>query len=584
MSNKRIKYPFWVKLLFYGLCLALIPALVVGYKGVNENAGLTKKNNLDFRLAIADDLANSVSATLLESSNTLVAIAQAFGEENTSYDEKEKIARLFVESNELIDHVIFYGKDGKHIDTISQEKSDFMVSRDSISQTLRKRSQDQEVAFKLLALPKGQKISRVFTLVPIRRDGEVTHYVGSFVPLTRIQNRISHLSDRISGFEGLVYIVTSDLRYVAHPDHQLVLDGKKAPTNSLLANLTTSLSDGVAQSGEFQADQGEEKIGSMKPLTIVPWTVVVETSKEEVYASFYYMRKVVTLTLLIAVLFAVFASFLASRFLSASISKLVDYSKKIAKREFDAPLDVHNQDEIGVLADTMRSTAFQLKESAETIKKEIEIRSDLGRYLPQEIVDGIVGRNFDLKLGGEKQNISVLFADVVSFTRVCENNEPEVIVAILNELFTILTEVVFQYNGTVDKFIGDCVMAFWGAPSPRKNHAQEAIEAAEEMMRYVEIGSERWKKEYGVEMKLAIGIHSGDAIVGNIGSSSRMEYTAIGSTVNIAARLEALARPGQILTTNITREIVGDDFDFLELDMESISSAGKSVKVFEVIS
>ncbi len=581
MAESRIKYPFWVKLLLYGLVLALAPAAVVGYKAVNENAGLTKKDNLDFRLAIAEDLANTVSSNLLESSNTLVAIAQAFGDPNGTYDQKEKIALLFVESNDLLDHAVFFDESGKYLDTMSQEKSNFKTPTLTLDDTIRKKASEQEVAFGLI--PTEGTDNRVFTLVPIRTNDKVTHYVGSFVPLTRIQNRIAHLSDRITNFQGSVYILTSDLRYVAHADESNVSERKRVDNNNLFANIKTSLSDGVAQSGEFVNAQGEEKIGSMKPLTIVPWTVVVETSKEEVYASFYNMQKIVGLTILIAGLFALLAAILTSRFLSSSISELVDYSKLIANRDFDAPLAVDSKDEIGVLADAMRFTASSLKTSEETLKQEVEIRSDLGRYLPQEIVDGIVDRNFDLNLGGERQNISVLFADVVSFTQVCENNEPEIIVKILNELFTILTEVIFQYNGTVDKFIGDCVMAFWGAPSSRPNHAIEAIEAAEEMMRFVEIGSERWRKEYGVDVKMAIGIHTGDAVVGNIGSDTRMEYTAIGSTINIAARLEALARPGQILTTDVTRETVGDSFDFLSLDDETITSGGKTVKVFEVV-
>lgn len=582
MAETRIKYPFWVKLLLYGLLLALVPAAIVGYKAVNENAGLTKKDNLDFRLAIAEDLANTVSSNLLESSNTLVAIAQAFGDPTTIYDEKEKISLLFVESNDLLDHAIFFDKDGKYLDTMAQEKSDFKTPDMKLDEALRRAADEREVAFALMAI-ENSATNRVFTLVPIRVNDKVTHYVGSFVPLTRIQNRIAHLSDRITNFQGSVYIIAADLRYVAHPNESLVAENKSVPTNVLLTNLQSALTDGVAQSGEFTNAKGEEKIGSIKPLSIVPWTVVVETSKEEVYASFYNMQKIVGLTILIASLFALLAAILTSRFLSSSISKLVDYSKQIGKREFDTALSVNSNDEIGVLADAMRSTASSLKTSEETLKKEVAIRADLGRYLPAEIVDGIVDRNFDLNLGGEKQNITVVFADVVSFTKVCDSTEPETIVKILNELFTILTEVVFQYNGTVDKFIGDCVMAFWGAPSARPGHATEAIEAAEEMMRFVEIGSERWRKEYGVEMKLAIGVHTGDAIVGNIGSSSRMEYTAIGSTVNIAARLEALARPGQILTTNVTRDTVGDAFDFLPLDAETITSAGKTVKVFEVV-
>src|SRR5690606_18474437 len=116
----------------------------------------------------------------------------------------------------------------------------------------------------------------------------------------------------------------------------------------------------------------------------------------------------------------------------------------------------------------------------------------------------------------------------VQFTPLCERLPPDDVVALLNELFTIVTEIIFRHGGTVDKFIGDGIMAFWGAPAACDDHADRALAAADDILSWLEVGNDGWKERYGVELELAIGVNSGSPIIGNIGSSTRMEYTAIG--------------------------------------------------------
>ena len=153
--------------------------------------------------------------------------------------------------------------------------------------------------------------------------------------------------------------------------------------------------------------------------------------------------------------------------------------------------------------------------------------------------------------------------------------------AILNQLFTILTEIVFRHAGTVDKFIGDCVMAFWGAPEDQPDHAARAVATAEDMLRWLDVGNEAWQAQYGVTIHLAIGIHTGEAVVGNFGSETRMEYTCIGDTVNVAARLEALARPQQILASRATRD-AADGADYIPLGTHQVPGRVEPLELFEV--
>jgi class 3 adenylate cyclase len=155
----------------------------------------------------------------------------------------------------------------------------------------------------------------------------------------------------------------------------------------------------------------------------------------------------------------------------------------------------------------------------------------------------------------------VLFADVVAFTPLAERIEPEQVVAVLNELFTFLTEIVFRHGGMVDKFVGDCVMAVFGAPYQAGDDAVRAVRAAEEMLRWLDVGNARWTDALGTGIEIAIGVNTGEAVAGNIGSRKRMEYTVIGDAVNLAARLESIARPGQVLMSRATMEKVKQEFD-----------------------
>jgi class 3 adenylate cyclase len=176
----------------------------------------------------------------------------------------------------------------------------------------------------------------------------------------------------------------------------------------------------------------------------------------------------------------------------------------------------------------------------------------------------------------------VLFADVVAFTPMTDRLGAEQVVGLLNELFTILTEIVFRHGGTIDKFIGDCVMAVWGAATPMDDHADRALAAAEDMLRFLEVGNAAWQEKYGVTIELAIGVNSGEAIVGNVGSETRMEYTAIGDTVNVAARLEAIARPQQILVTLATKNRSHGGYDFGDLGDRLMTGRAEPVHVYEV--
>jgi adenylate cyclase len=181
----------------------------------------------------------------------------------------------------------------------------------------------------------------------------------------------------------------------------------------------------------------------------------------------------------------------------------------------------------------------------------------LHRYVSKDVAETILGEpDRYLRLGGESRRVTILFADIKGFVRYTENHSAAEVVEMLNRIFPVLTRAIFDGGGTFDKFIGDAVMAFFGAPVAREDDARRAVEAACAMQRTF---SER-APELGLasgEIALGIGVHTGEVIVGNIGSDTVMDYTVVGDAVNIAQRLQEEAWPGQVLVSQATYEAAG---------------------------
>jgi adenylate cyclase len=176
------------------------------------------------------------------------------------------------------------------------------------------------------------------------------------------------------------------------------------------------------------------------------------------------------------------------------------------------------------------------------LKERIRLRAFLSKYVSADVAEEILANRAGLGLGGRRRHITVLFADVRGFTGISERISPELVVSFLSEYFAQVTQIVFKHEGTVDKFIGDGMMAMFGAPKSHGDDALRAVRTGLEMVELVETMGPRWAQILGQSVKIGIGINSGDAVVGSIGSEIRSDFTAIGDTVNLASRLEALTK------------------------------------------
>ncbi len=206
------------------------------------------------------------------------------------------------------------------------------------------------------------------------------------------------------------------------------------------------------------------------------------------------------------------------------------------------------------------------------------------RYLAPEIVKKLLsGDKESVQLGGKVADIAVLFADIRGFTPLSEKLPPQKVVEIVNSYLEIFSDCIFKNEGTVDKYIGDCIMAFWGAPLEQQDSSYKAVLAAVEIVKRSEFISRKYQEEIGQELKVGVGISFGAAVVGNIGSGKRMDYTIIGDTVNSASRLESVVPGGMVYVDKNTMENVGTRFNFEKIDNITLKGKSKDYEIFKVV-
>ena len=207
-----------------------------------------------------------------------------------------------------------------------------------------------------------------------------------------------------------------------------------------------------------------------------------------------------------------------------------------------------------------------------------------GQYVSKDVYEQLVANPDLARLGGQRRQMTVLFSDIRGFTTVSEKGEPEDIVKTLNEYFTRMVEIVFAHKGTLDKFVGDMVMALFGAPLDDPNHAEHAVDAALEMIRELNRLNETWTAEGRPALDIGIGISTGPMIAGNIGSEAIMSYTVIGDSVNLGARLESLNKDygTRIIISEATRAALPGRYLFRPLGDVVVKGKTKPVAIFEV--
>ncbi len=314
---------------------------------------------------------------------------------------------------------------------------------------------------------------------------------------------------------------------------------------------------------------GEEPLGR---------AVLVRSLSAEIGPFTERLRSAAGVVILLALLVSMGAAFLLSGVMTTSLKALEAAAVRVRQGSLDVHVNVKSRDEIGHLADVFNDMIVGLRQRD-------QIKATFKRYLAPAVVEELIRHPDRLNLGGEKRELSVLFSDLVGFTSLSEGRDAQALVSLLNEYFDEVGQAIVARGGTLDKFAGDSVMCFFGAPIEQPDHRARALLAGIDHLRVVDSVRERWVAQGRPPIDCRIGINTGEVVVGNIGSKDGQDYTVIGDAVNLASRLEGANKEYHCRFMVSEETLRGCEALVVvrELDWLRVKGKANAVRVFEVL-
>ena len=402
-----------------------------------------------------------------------------------------------------------------------------------------------------------------------------------------VEYEMSDLSAFLSQLEvgnhGQVYVVTQEGEVVGHPagettveiDGELEIAQADGHSDAMLAAAWEAVS--AAGLGEPRELETGEYLVMSQPFpeeSGIDWNVLVAVPEADFFAPVREQARTTALVAIVAALFAIFCGVFFSSRISGALRVLADELERIGAFDLEHR-ELGTAESFVREVNDMRDTTVRMKAS---------LRS-FGKYIPKEVVRDLILGGEEAVLGGRKEKLTILFSDIAGFTSVAEEMDPDDLVAILAEYLEGLSDAIRAQQGTVDKYIGDAIMAFWGAPREDVNHALNACEGALAMRAKLEELQEGWTERGLPQLQTRIGLNTGEVLVGNFGATSRLNYTVMGDAVNLASRLENLnKRYGtRIMLGESTAELVKEHMVLRPLEWVAVKGKSHAVLIHELV-
>ncbi len=424
---------------------------------------------------------------------------------------------------------------------------------------------------------------------PVRdQDGNMVGVVDAEIELYGLSEFLATLK---IGKSGKVFVVDGKGRLVGYPDSKQLRKKEGKGSDKWVLSRPQDVSDGavgasyakLAAMGRLPLDgpvrfsftyHGKAYRAMYRPFpggVGQDWVVGIVVAEDEFLDRIRVNRHAMLLLSLLLAFFAVFVSMVVARAISKPLWVLSTEAERIGRLELTGGLAVSSR-----LAEV-----DELAHAMERMKKGLK---SFGKYVPRKVVQSLVTAGQEARLEGERRTCTVFFSDVVGFTSIAEGMDPESLVEHLSEYLEVVTSTLMENGATIDKYIGDAVMAFWGAPEPLEDHASKACLAALAVQRRLAEANEKWEKAGLPVLHTRMGIHTGELIVGNVGSTERMNYTVIGDTVNLASRLEGI---NKVYGTHLalSAEVLaaaGDGFAVRVLDVVAVKGRREGVRIYEL--
>ncbi|MBI2788186.1 MAG: HAMP domain-containing protein [Elusimicrobia bacterium] len=290
------------------------------------------------------------------------------------------------------------------------------------------------------------------------------------------------------------------------------------------------------------------------------------------------LERALALAALLTLTGALLAATVGARGVARPLAELAAAVRRVGKGDFEVRAPAGGADEVGEVSRAVNEMIAGLKEG-------VFVKNTFKRYLSASVVDQIIKDPASLKLGGEERELTVFFSDMSGFTEMSERLEPRELVGLVNEYLSAMTDSIFLQQGTLDKYEGDAVMAFWGAPLTQADHARRACWAALDNRSRLKELCKDWERRGLPSFDIRIGINTGPMVVGNVGSTARMEYTVLGDAVNTGSRLEQLNKlyGTHILISEATRDAAGGAVETREVDLIELRGKKRRIRVYELL-
>ena len=533
--SRKINWSLQLKLMmmnsFIVISTCAIIIAVATYFFKEDNEIRAKEENIRMVELYGTTVQTYMSSVILKSKQMGVTL-----ENNTVTPlEKKQFANLYFDSDTDIVFLGIYSSGGKEL-----ELSNSIVNYEYIQ-----KNKINESFFKQLILSSEDSLKRVLNggvvLSNVNKENQLIPYLAIAIPFTRdlfgqkVIISILKLDNILPTFEkkGIsnIFLVDMSGNVLAHPEKEKVF----LASNLIDSPIVQEMLKSPTNNGQKRFEE-EKKfyIGSFKKVDIINGAVISVVPEEKVFEEVYNIQRRNIYILSIGLCLSLIITFLFAKTISLPIISLLAATVKISKGDFKVDIKAKTQDEIGALTDHFIAMSEGLEERE-------KVKDAFGRFVNPTVVEMVLSK--ELKLGGDNKMCAIFFSDIRGFTSISEKLSPEEVVEFLNEYMTLMVNCIDLTFGIVDKFIGDAIMATWGAVDTLGNPAENAINAAL-MMRdsLIRFNSNRGGDKKPI-IKIGSGMNYGPVIAGQIGSENRLEYTVIGDAVNLASRIEALNKP-----------------------------------------
>lgn len=580
---KAFHIPIAVKLISITVGLLVLVACIITFESANRFERISKDREEQANRDQSRARAAEVEGVLISYIDKANMIASLLMKDTSSVEDRERSLELtFRRDKDLVsvevlshqpratplrvvneDYLKQYKLDKSYIDVLrSAQKARGLVLTEPLFS-----GKDGYVEIRNSTLEGGAPLLTIG--FPLAKDdfGNVTHIVLAEVRLDRLQKVFSDVSERS------LYLVDDEGRLLAHPNEKLVLKGESfASVPIVKAALASELKQGKvsytdAQTGEALTAGYTKTALGVTAIAVVSDDVILEAARAVKRQSLHLAGQILSVALLLIFAFSIT--------LTSPIENLAELTAKVAKGDFSVRANIRSRDEVGQLGRSFNQMILGLLERD-------KVKSMFSKFHGSSVTEDLM--KGDLQLGGSKKMVTVFFSDVRDFTKFSEGHTPEEVVEMLNEYFQVMVSIININGGVVDKFIGDAIMAVWGAPNFTERDSQMAVKAAIEMRLALAQLNEQRQLRGHTAIKIGMGLHRGDAISGTIGSSERMEYTVIGDTVNQASRIEASTKAfgTDLLLSEEMASVVQSDFILEVAGSVEVKGKSEALKLFKV--